>query len=285
MRAALSMWPERIPGTFSDELKGVAARLRLGADPVDAVTAASGVNSEGALRAIVAVHLETGCDAARLLDAAAANLERRAELLHGARAFASGPRLSGKLVAVLPLAFVPLLPASSGWRLDRRGSLLLVAGTGLLLAGMWWIARLLPAAPEADHAGSLAELSAAAIEAGLPLGRALEACSTGSADLDAAMSACVRRVRLGSSWAESLKRATYPGLAALASVVARSEELGTPIASALRAFGAERRVATEAAFEEASRRAPVLMVFPLVLCVLPSFVLLALAPFLRGLSQ
>jgi pilus assembly protein TadC len=160
-----------------------------------------------------------------------------------------------------------------------------VVGVALLLAGLGWIARLLPSEPGPDDAGVLAEFAAVAVEAGVPLARALEACATGTAELAAEMTVCARRVRLGSTWPNALQLSTNPGLADLAAVVARGQELGTPVAAALRAFAADRRIVTETAFEAASRRAPVLMVLPLVLCVLPSFVLLALAPFLRGLSQ
>jgi hypothetical protein len=49
-------------------------------------------------------------------------------------------------------------------------------------------------------------------------------------------------------------------------------------------FAARRRAARSRDFDAAMRRAPVLMVVPLVICVLPSFLLLGVAPFLRGLS-
>jgi pilus assembly protein TadC len=49
-------------------------------------------------------------------------------------------------------------------------------------------------------------------------------------------------------------------------------------------FARRRRRRLQLEFDAATKKAPVMMVVPLVLCVLPSFCLLALAPFLRGLS-
>jgi tight adherence protein B len=287
MRAALSAWPDHAPPEMAPALTAIARRLALGQRPSDAVAGLEDALGDGAasLWSIVSVHLATGCDAAALLDAAADELDRRWAQLRSARAAASGPKLSGKLVAALPLSFIPMLPAGGAWRFDRRGCLLLVAGAGLLLAGMWWIARLLPRPPPPDGASDLAEMIAPALEAGLSMPDALELCSASvGAEVRRESELCRRRVRLGAGWARALGMSPDPGLVALAATVRRSETLGAPVGSALRAFARQRRSQSDIAFERAARRAPVLMVLPLVLCVLPSFVLLALAPFLRALS-
>jgi pilus assembly protein TadC len=93
-----------------------------------------------------------------------------------------------------------------------------------------------------------------------------------------------RLVRLGSSWTGALERSEDTGLAALAATIERAERTGTPIAAALVGFAKRRRQRLHLEFEAATKKAPVVMVVPLVLCVLPSFCLLALAPFLRGLA-
>jgi tight adherence protein B len=284
LRLALDAWPAHASAAFEGSLLDLARRLRLGLSVFDALDALEGTGMADTLRSIADVHLATGGDAAGLLDAAADGLEQRAGLLRDATTSVAGQRLSGKLVGALPFAFLVLLPAGGGWRFDRRGSLLVVVGAGLLLAGMAWIGRLMPSAPGTEPAADLAELAAAALRAGAPIGISLDVCSRSIVDLGAEIGACRRRTRLGASWSRSLGMAIDPNLVALAGVVRRSEELGTPIEPALRAFARERRRAAEAVFEAASRRAPILMVLPLVLCVLPSFVLLGLAPFLRGLS-
>jgi pilus assembly protein TadC len=59
---------------------------------------------------------------------------------------------------------------------------------------------------------------------------------------------------------------------------------GLPVEDALLSLAFRRRERIRHEFDAATKKAPVAMVVPLVLCVLPSFGLLALAPFLRGLA-
>lgn len=283
LQLAFDEWPARAPRSLELPLRTLAQRSRLGFCPADAVAGLDGLALAHPLRSALDGSRATGGDAAELLDVAATSLDRKAGLVRSARSSVVGQRLSGRLVAGLPLAFLAFLPAG-GRMLDRRGSLLLVAGAGLLLAGMWWIARLMPAPPEHDAAAELADLAAAALRAGAPPATALAVSSRALPELRAEMSACCNRVRLGASWSRSLEMAGHAGLRELAATIRRGEQLGTPIDSGLRAFASERRQAAEAEFASRSGRAPVLMVLPLVLCVLPSFALLGLAPFLRGLS-
>jgi tight adherence protein C len=89
----------------------------------------------------------------------------------------------------------------------------------------------------------------------------------------------------GRRWADALDEAsTRLGPAArpvLAALVA-SERYGAPLADALVVLAAEARADRRRRAEEAARRVPVKLLFPLVLCVLPAFVLLTLAPLLAG---
>jgi tight adherence protein C len=65
-------------------------------------------------------------------------------------------------------------------------------------------------------------------------------------------------------------------------VLAAAERDGTPLLPALTRLADDARVDRRRAGEEAARRLPVKLLFPLVLCVLPAFVLLALAPLLAS---
>jgi hypothetical protein len=56
-----------------------------------------------------------------------------------------------------------------------------------------------------------------------------------------------------------------------------------PLADALESFAERWRRERTSAFDARLRRAPVLIVIPLTLLVLPSFLLLGVAPFVRGL--
>jgi tight adherence protein C len=89
----------------------------------------------------------------------------------------------------------------------------------------------------------------------------------------------------GGRWCEALDDAAVrPGPAArpvLAALVA-SERYGAPLGDALAVLAVEARADRRRRAEEAARRVPVQLLFPLVLCVLPAFVLLTLAPLLAG---
>jgi tight adherence protein C len=69
-----------------------------------------------------------------------------------------------------------------------------------------------------------------------------------------------------------------PLLAALAS----SERYGAPLGDTLSRIAADVRADRRRRTEEAARRVPVRLLFPLVLCVLPAFALLTVAPLLAS---
>ena len=93
-----------------------------------------------------------------------------------------------------------------------------------------------------------------------------------------------RLVRLGLTWGEALQRSCDESLARLGRILAQSEGKGLPMTATLGAFADARRKEVAGRLDAAIKRAPVLMIIPLVTCVLPAFVLLGLGPFIRGLG-
>ncbi len=87
---------------------------------------------------------------------------------------------------------------------------------------------------------------------------------------------------LGAPWRGALReaavRAGAPELRRLAGVLERSERLGAPVADQLRILARDVREERRVNQEERARRAPVVMLFPLVLCILPAFVIAAVVP-------
>ena len=69
---------------------------------------------------------------------------------------------------------------------------------------------------------------------------------------------------------------------ALASVLATSERYGSPVLPALQRLADEVRLQRQRRAETAARRIPVALLFPLVICVLPAFALLTVAPLVAG---
>jgi pilus assembly protein TadC len=151
---------------------------------------------------------------------------------------------------------------------------------------MRWIKGLVPSAVmQEDAVAFVAESAAAFLEGGAPLGVALAAsASAAPRTLSNELERCRRLTRLGWTWPRALGTSQHEGLTAMSGVLNRSAALGLPAAPPLKWFALTRRERARMALDRALRRAPVLMVIPLAVCVLPSFVLLAIVPFLRGLS-
>jgi tight adherence protein C len=91
-----------------------------------------------------------------------------------------------------------------------------------------------------------------------------------------------RDVSLGAHWRSALRalaeRTQLPELGRLAITLDRSQRLGSSVADQLRRLARDVRAERRLQEEERARRAPVLMLFPLVLCILPAFVLAAVVP-------
>ncbi len=132
-------------------------------------------------------------------------------------------------------------------------------------------------------AAALADDLAALLSGGAALIAALDAvaCSP-PAGIEPVFAAARDEVRSGIGWDAALASAEHPGLAAIGEVIGRTRRCGIAPAAALRELA--RRLDEEARteFDRALQRAPVLMVVPLTVCVLPAFAILAFGPFLLG---
>jgi Flp pilus assembly protein TadB len=282
----LDEWGDRAPESLRAPLERLRRRLRLGASAEEALSSlVPEMDEEGpAVAALLTVHVRLGGDAAALLEEAAGAAEDRLAPTESAIAMASGARLSGRMVASLPFALLLLSPASKAPLFDAAGLALLAAGIGLGVVGLLWMGRLVPR-PEAlaDPCSALASLVAAVCEAGASPSAALEVMAgCVGVPLGEELGRARRLAALGASWPEALRRADGDGLGELAAVIERATSSGSPIAAPLRSLAASRRRRGARDFEARLRRAPVLMVVPLTLCVLPSFAVLGLGPFLRG---
>jgi tight adherence protein C len=91
-----------------------------------------------------------------------------------------------------------------------------------------------------------------------------------------------REVALGGSWRSALRdtadRLDLRDLRRLALGLERGQRLGAPLAEQLRRLARDVCDERRALAEERARRAPVLMLFPLVFLILPAFVLAAVIP-------
>ena len=130
------------------------------------------------------------------------------------------------------------------------------------------------------------DLLALAIGAGLTVPQAIAAVGRRhdgpiGAELARAADAVARGRRCGDALDDAavvLGDDVRPVLAALAA----SDRYGAPLGEALARLASEARAEHRRRAEEAARRVPIKLLFPLVLCVLPAFALLTVAPLLAG---
>lgn len=161
---------------------------------------------------------------------------------------------------------------------------------GALVAGRWRRLRRSPAGPSPVAVGrdlpDLVDLLALAVGAGLSVPAAVPVVAARApASLRPALSEAADALAggrpsdhvladLGRRWGDPAR----PLVHALADHL----RYGTPVLPALERVAAEARAARRRASEARARRLPVLLLFPLVLCTLPAFGLLTVAPLLAG---
>lgn len=133
------------------------------------------------------------------------------------------------------------------------------------------------------------DLFRVAVGAGLTVPLAVPAVAerTGPGPIQAGLADLVRRTGLGAGLAEGLDTlTTFLGepVRGLGAALSDALRYGAPVADSLDRLAEEARLDRQRRVERAARRAPVHLLFPLVLCILPAFVLLTLAPvFASGL--
>jgi tight adherence protein C len=132
----------------------------------------------------------------------------------------------------------------------------------------------------------LVDLLALAVGAGLSVPAALSAVApVAPASLRGALVHAVAELAGGRSSDEvvvGLGGRWGPPARALTHALTDHLRYGTPVLPALERVAAESRTARRRAAETRARRLPVLLLFPLVLCTLPAFGLLTVAPLVAG---
>ncbi len=122
-----------------------------------------------------------------------------------------------------------------------------------------------------------------AVGAGLSVHQAVDAVADRSpSPVDAALQEVRRRVAMGARLGDALDVLDGLGDPALplAAALRGAARYGSPLNAALERVAADARMQRRRRAEEDARRLPVQLLFPLVLCVLPAFGLLAVVPLL-----
>jgi tight adherence protein C len=194
-------------------------------------------------------------------------------------------KAGGAVVAAL--AAVP--PAGA---LPARLALLLLPGAAAagFLAPDWWLAR--RARRRAARAGielaDVLDLLRVAVEAGLPVGRALEDVGRRRSGLVAAeVRAVAARLQLGVPRAEALqhlqRRLPLPAVAALTAAIGRADRHGAPLGPALDALAQEARAQRARALHEQAAAAAPRIQLAVALLLVPAVLLFVAAGLVHGL--
>jgi tight adherence protein C len=137
-----------------------------------------------------------------------------------------------------------------------------------------------------DAVPEAADLLAMAVAGGLSVPLALDTAARWSpAAVGPAFARATAEVEAGRAVGDALEDlagSLGPPARPLVGVLLASERYGVPLADGLERVAREARLERRRRGEERARRVPVLLLFPLVLCVLPAFGLLTVAPLLVG---
>ena len=207
------------------------------------------------------------------------------------------------LLAALPAAPSPVRLVAPHPGLDRRvgiAALLAVAGgiidpaLGLAVAVSWFGSDVLRRRRDAQartaavrrELPEVIDLLALALGGGGSIHAAV--ARVGARPLgpvSAAMQRATRRVADGDRLASALEEAARdlgPPVRPLVRALVGAEHYGTTVVATLDRLATEARAQRRRHAQQAARRAPVKLLFPLVLAVLPAFVLLTVVPTLAG---
>jgi tight adherence protein C len=121
------------------------------------------------------------------------------------------------------------------------------------------------------------------VEAGLGLDAAMRQVSTKlKGPLASEIALTLRQVGMGRPRREALEDMVYrvdvPEVTTFVNAVIQAEQLGTSLGRVLRAQSFSLRVARRQRAEETARKAPIKMVFPLVLFIMPAFFIVTVGP-------
>ena len=199
---------------------------------------------------------------------------------------ASPPVVAGRAAALAVPGSFALLALAGGLAIGWLPALLSVAG--------WWGARSwrrLASATRLTRQMASAypdaiDIVVLAVRTGFLPAAALETATPYIASsLRAAFGATTARVAAGERFADALDELVCrlgPMARPLVDSFAAADRYGLPLAPVLERLAVEARMQRRREADAAARQLPVRLSFPLVLCTLPSFVLLAIVPLLIG---
>lgn len=195
--------------------------------------------------------------------------------------------ITGKALAVSKVVLAFLLWTAAGLFVRGRFFLpasILAACIGYLLPGLWVTSRIRGRVEVARaQLADAMDLLVVSVEAGLGLDAALQrVASRFRHPLGELFSKAMAEISLGSSREEAFRGIAealpFDEIKSFTASIIQAERLGTSIAAVLRAQAAGLRKRRRLRAEEHARKAPVKILFPLVLFIFPSLFVIILGP-------
>ena len=284
-----------LPPALARATAGVATALRLG-QPVEAALAAfDGVVPASELAPftiVLGAFARSGGRIGRSLSRVARLLRGRLALDAERAALTAQGRLSAiVLVGLAPLGalFFAILTPSYAATLLGSGKALALVALGLETCGALWLWRLVRAPSDTPELASLLDAVVVGLDAGLSFELSLSALVSRSPRVARLPEArrLLADLRLGRPPRVAFEAfaASGPDEARIAALVESAARFGAPLADLLVAQADALRDAERRQAETKARRLPILMMFPLTFCVLPSLLVVFLGPPLLSLAR
>jgi len=287
LQLALAEVAPTLPAALGRVANRAAASLALG-DPVgDALVVFAGVvpsEDVAPLSLVLVSFSRSGGRVAQSLGRVSALLRGRLALEEERAALTAQSRASALvLVALAPLGvcFFSLAMPDYAETLLGDGRWLLLLALAFEVAGGLWLWRIVRRTGAAPDLATFLDAVVVGLEAGLTFERSLAGLVERAAGLSRASDAkrLLADLRLGSGLAAALRAfARSPAEARVAALVSVSSRVGSPLAQLLVIQADALRETERRRAEADARRLPVLMLFPLALCILPALLVVFLGP-------
>ena len=187
---------------------------------------------------------------------------------------------------LMPCSLLALFLVSNGGRLSGL-SIGLALGTSVvgIIGPLFWLRRRVRSRKTAiwKSLADAFDLITVSVEAGLGLDAALrQVAEKFHGPLGEEIGQMLREVGMGHPRREALQdmaeRLDIQEVTTFVNAVIQAEQLGTSLGRVLRSQSAMLRVRRRQRAQEMARKAPIKLVFPLVLCVMPSFFIVTVGP-------
>ncbi|MDE3113518.1 MAG: type II secretion system F family protein [Chloroflexota bacterium] len=284
-----------LPSSLAAPTRRVAASLALGVPLAEALGAYRGVVPDedvAPVAIVLASFARAGGRVRRSLARVEALLRGRLALEEEQAALTAQGRASAMVLVLLaPLGavfFAASMPDYVPILLDRGRALLLVAIVLEIVAAVW-LRRLLRVPQTGSALASLLDAVVVGLDSGMTFEQALRALVDRAPAVGRLVEA--RQLLADLALGQGTRRAfaafgsAGPAEARVAALIVSSVRFGAPLADLLVLQADALRESDRRRAEAASRRLPVLLLFPLTFCVLPALLIVFLGPPLLSLVQ